>query len=97
MIADLLSDAAPVHASSPKILERGKNYASSDAVSIVAIVGEDGDLQPAIHGEVAGTQIYKTSVRGSKTAMWPDPATVRTRPRFSVSFASAGYGSSETV
>jgi hypothetical protein len=60
MIADLLSDAELIHASSPKIFERGKTYASSGAVSIV---GEEVDPQPAIHAEVAGTQIYKTSVR----------------------------------
>jgi hypothetical protein len=59
MIADLLSDAALIHRSSTKIFERGKTYASSGAVSIV---GEAGDPQPAIHAEVAGTQIYNTSV-----------------------------------
>lgn len=60
MIADLLSDATLMHASSAKIFERGETYASSGAVSIV---GEQGDPQPAIHAEVAGTQIYMTSVR----------------------------------
>lgn len=59
MIADLLSDAALLNASSPKTFERGKTYASSDAVSIV---GEGSDPQPAIHAEVAGTQRYQTSV-----------------------------------
>jgi hypothetical protein len=59
MIADLLSDAALIHVSSPKIFERGKTYASSGAVSIV---GEAGDPKPAIHAEVAGTEIYKTTV-----------------------------------
>jgi uncharacterized Zn finger protein len=56
MIVDLLSEAALIHASSPKIFERGKTYASSGAVSIV---GEVGDPEPAIQAEVAGTQIYK--------------------------------------
>jgi hypothetical protein len=59
MTAQLLSDAALIQASSPKIFERGKTYASSGAVSIV---GEAGDPKPAIHAEVAGTEIYKTTV-----------------------------------
>ena len=59
MIVDLLSDTALILARSPKVFERGKTYASSGAVSIV---GEVGDPEPAIHTEVAGTQIYKTSV-----------------------------------
>jgi hypothetical protein len=33
--SDLLSDAALIRASSPKIFERGKTYASSGAISIV--------------------------------------------------------------
>jgi len=59
MNCDLLSDAALIRASSPKIFERGKSYASSGAVSIV---GEEGEPQPSIRAEVAGTQLYSTSV-----------------------------------
>jgi hypothetical protein len=59
MIVDLLSDAALIHASSPKVFERGKTYASSGAVSAVS---EEGDPKPVIHAEVAGTQLYATSV-----------------------------------
>lgn len=50
---------AQLDASSAKIFERGKIYASSGAVSIV---GEECDPQPAIQAEVAGTQIYNASV-----------------------------------
>jgi uncharacterized Zn finger protein len=59
MVADLLSDAALIHASSPKIFERGNTYAASGAVSVR---GEEGDPRAAIHAEVAGTQTYTTSV-----------------------------------
>lgn len=60
MITDLLSDAVLQNASSPKLFERGRTYAASGAVSIVA---EESDPQPVIHAEVAGTQRYQTSVR----------------------------------
>lgn len=59
VIADLLSDAALIRASSPKIFERGKTYAASGAVSITH---EESDPRPVLHAEVAGTQTYATSV-----------------------------------
>jgi hypothetical protein len=59
MNSDLLSDVALIRASSPKIFERGKTYASSGAVSIVA---EEAEPRPSIRAEVAGTQLYSTSV-----------------------------------
>jgi len=59
MNCDLLGDAALIRASSPRIFERGRSYASSGAVSIV---GEEGEPQPSIYAEIAGTRLYSTSV-----------------------------------
>lgn len=59
MITNLLSDAALKHASSPKIFERGKTYASGGAVSVLS---EEKEPRPAIHAEVAGTKTYTTDV-----------------------------------
>ena len=59
MITNLLSDAALVQASSSKIFERGKTYASA---GVVSIVGEDKEPRPAIHAAVAGTSTYTTDV-----------------------------------
>jgi nitroreductase len=59
VITNLLSDAALMQASSPKIFERGKTYASAGAVSIL---GEEKEPGPAIHAAVAGTKTYATDV-----------------------------------
>jgi len=54
-----LSDAALQQASSATIFQRAKAYVASGAVEVV---GEDPMPEPALRGEVAGTDTYTTEV-----------------------------------
>ena len=54
-----LGDASLRDASSPAIFQRGKAYATSGSVEVVA---EDPLPEPALRAEVTGTEIYTTEV-----------------------------------
>jgi len=54
-----LGDASLKDASSPAIYQRGKAYATSGSVEVVA---EDSLPEPALRAEVTGTEIYTTEV-----------------------------------
>lgn len=54
-----LGDASLRDASSPTIFQRGKAYATSGSVEVVA---EDPLPEPALRAEVTGTEIYTTEV-----------------------------------
>ncbi|MBI2319352.1 MAG: SWIM zinc finger family protein [Betaproteobacteria bacterium] len=58
-LANALSDIALQRASSAAIFRRGRTYASSGAVEVLA---EDTNPTPAIHAQVTGTDIYTTDV-----------------------------------
>ena len=55
-----LGDASLRDASSPAIFQRGKAYATSGSVAVVA---EDPLLGPALRAKVNGTEIYTTEVK----------------------------------
>ena len=54
-----LGDASLRRASSPAIFQRGKAYATSGSVEVVA---EDPLPEPALRAEVTGTEVYTTEV-----------------------------------